>query len=172
MSKPLEHSQNNVKKYGGKVEDYLTIHTLLDSSKSAFADKRHRCLTHNIWFIHTILPKIFGEILTNSDGVAIATTQIGEDHVSEDFGEKFIPNVSDWLNELPVRAWMDNGKELPPRLNEYKKVDIRLENMYLDGASRYRPRPEVSLDELELIKNIQERQQKGRVENPVCPHSD
>jgi hypothetical protein len=128
LSKPLTHAENNVKNYGGTVEDYIYIHELIDSSKGALADKRHRAATHNAWFIETILPKIFGSTITNSDGKIISVTQIGEDHVLEDYQGKFIPSLQDFLLEIPLRKWMDNGHEYPPSceniFDEYRKVEI------------------------------------------------
>lgn len=51
MSKPMLHAISSAKKKGGVPEDYLPIHQFMDSSKSTFADNRHRALTHNAWFI-------------------------------------------------------------------------------------------------------------------------
>lgn len=45
--KPFVHARNSVKKFGGRVEDYLEIHNFFDISKSAFADMRHRAILHN-----------------------------------------------------------------------------------------------------------------------------
>jgi hypothetical protein len=114
MSKPLIHAQANAEKYGGKATDYIEIHNLIDSSKVALGDKRHRTATHNSWFIYSILPKIFGNVITNSDGKEISVTQIGEDHVLEDYDHKFIPTLEDFLLEIPMRSWMDNGNGYPP----------------------------------------------------------
>jgi hypothetical protein len=47
-----------VRRYGGKPEDYLDIHELMDSSKACLASNQHRFLCHNSWFIKTIIPKI------------------------------------------------------------------------------------------------------------------
>ena len=73
MSKPIYHAMSSVKKYGGSVEDYLPIHNLMDSSKSALPDNRHRALTHNSWFISNIIEKIFGDYQKNSDGRIFST---------------------------------------------------------------------------------------------------
>lgn len=52
MSKPDVHAENSVRKQkAGRLEDYLPIHQMMDSSKSAMGDNRHRALTHNAWFI-------------------------------------------------------------------------------------------------------------------------
>lgn len=57
--KPHIHAESSAKKFGGKPEDYLDIHNLLDSSKAALCDSRHRVLTHNSWFVGVILEKIW-----------------------------------------------------------------------------------------------------------------
>ena len=114
MSKPYIHACSSVKKYGGKVEDYLPIHELMDSSKAVVADNRHRAFTHNSWFISTIIPKIFGETFTNSEGKVISSRDIAEQHVLEDYGMRFIPSAQDFLEEMGLPAWMQNGMGLPP----------------------------------------------------------
>jgi hypothetical protein len=58
MSKPWIHAVSSARRWGGKPEDYIEIHNLMDSSKATIADSRHRALTHNAWFIGTILEKI------------------------------------------------------------------------------------------------------------------
>lgn len=126
MAAPFIHAQSSAKRYGGKPEDYLDIHELMDSSKSTFADNRHRALTHNIWFVTTILPKIFGHSRTNSDGRSYNVKDIGEQHVLEDFRMKFIPTVQDYLSEMEIKDWMNNGMSLPDSAKKlYKNSERR-----------------------------------------------
>ena len=47
--KPLQHARASVRRYGGRIEDYMDIHTFIDSPKSGFADVRHRAILHNAW---------------------------------------------------------------------------------------------------------------------------
>lgn len=126
MAKPYVHALSSVKRYGGKVEDYIEIHNFMDSSKSAIADNRHRALTHNSWFLSTVLEKVFGITITNSDGKVISVRTIGEEHVQEDFGNKFIPSAQDYLQEIEFKEWMQNGRGCPPSfakiLDRPKKV--------------------------------------------------
>lgn len=105
---------SSTKRYGGKPEDYLPIHDLMDSSKAVIADSRHRALTHNSWFVGTILEKVFGNHIVNSDGKKVSVRQIGEDHVMEDFSNRFIPSAADYLNEMEYKAWMMSGREASP----------------------------------------------------------
>jgi hypothetical protein len=114
MSKPWIHAESSAKKFGGVPEDYIEIHSLLDSSKAAMCDNRHRALTHNAWFIGTILERVFGVTITNSKGKKVSVRDVGEQHVSEDFRGKFIPSAQDYLMEMEFKDWMNNGKALPP----------------------------------------------------------
>lgn len=123
MAKPWIHALSSAKQFGGKPEDYLPIHQLLDSSKSCIADNRHRAPTHNSWFIGTILEKIFGVTITNSDGKAVSVRSIGEAHCLEDFGNRFIPSAQDYLQEIEYKDWMTNGSGETPA--SFRKVDKR-----------------------------------------------
>ncbi len=113
MGKPHQHAESSAKKFGGKLEDYLEVHLLLDSSKMAFADNRHRALTHNSWFVNHILPKIFGNTITNSDKKSISVIDIAEQHILEDFSYHFIPTAQDYLTQMMKSSWM-HGQGLPP----------------------------------------------------------
>lgn len=114
MAKPWIHAQASAKRYGGKPEDYIAIHNLMDSSKGTIADSRHRALTHNAWFVGTILEQIFGVTLKNSDGMTVSVRDIGEQHVLEDYRMRFIPSAQDFLQEMEVKEWMVAGRGEPP----------------------------------------------------------
>lgn len=113
MAKPFIHACASAKKYGGKAEDYLPLHEFMDSSKGAIADNRHRALTHNAWFIMFVIPRVFGETMKNSAGRVVSTRDVAEDHVMQDY-RGFIPTAQDFLQEVPMRPWMQNGKGKPP----------------------------------------------------------
>lgn len=126
MSKPWIHSLSSAKKFGGIPEDYIEIHNLMDSSKQALPDNRHRALTHTSWFLF-ILEKIFGVTITNSEGKKVSVRDIGEQHILEDFRGKFIPTPQDYLSLIPFQSWMDNGKHgLPPSSSNLQpQADLR-----------------------------------------------
>lgn len=109
MANPLIHSKSSVKRWGGKVEDYLPIHELIDSPKSTMNNNTSRALTHNTWFAFTIIPRIFGYNIKNSDGKTVDTVDIAMLHISEDFRHKFIPTPQDYLKHMQVQPWMNNG---------------------------------------------------------------
>jgi len=125
MSKPWLHSLSSARKFGGKPEDYMPIHNLMDSSKGAMPDSRHRALTHNSWFIAPDGPLelIFGVVLKNSDGRDVSVRDIGEQHILEDFGNRFIPTVQDYLGEMEYKVWMNNGSQGSPP--SHQKIDAK-----------------------------------------------
>ncbi len=114
MAKPYIHAQSSAKRWGGFPEDYIEIHNLMDSSKGTIADSRHRALTHNAWFISTILERVFGVTITNSSGRKVSVRDIGEQHVLEDFANRFIPSAQDYLAEIEYHDWMLNGRKGAP----------------------------------------------------------
>jgi hypothetical protein len=124
MSKPWTHAESSARKFGGKPEDYIKIHENLDAVKAAVPDNRGRFLTHNSFYIYSILPQIFGTTITNSDGKVISVSLIGEQHVSEDFGGRFIPSVQDYVEAMEMQDWMNNGmgNTFPP---SYRKINER-----------------------------------------------
>lgn len=127
MAKPIVHAHSSARKFGGKAEDYLEIHDFMDSSKAVFADNRHRALTHNSWFLSTVLERVFGPTLVNSDGREVSIRDIGEQHVLEDYGGKFIPTAQDFLQEIEYKSWM-NGHGLP---GSRLKVETREDGIFI-----------------------------------------
>lgn len=126
MAKPWIHAQSSARKFGGIPEDYIEIHNLMDSSKGVIADSRHRALTHNAWFIGTVLEKIFGVVITNSDGKQISVRDVGEQHVVEDYAGRFIPSAQDFLENLEMKEWMIAGKgEAPASCKKLKGLSER-----------------------------------------------
>ena len=102
--KPYVHAKNSVKRYGGVVEDYMSIHDWFDSTKAAYADFGHRAILHNTFGIF-LAEQLFGTTITNSEGKVISVRDIAEDHVKEDTGGR-IPTIQDWLKDLKPEPWM------------------------------------------------------------------
>ena len=102
---PLVHSKISVNKRGGRIEDYLPIHSFMDSTKEICSDNRHRIL-HTMWGIRRVIIPIFGNSLINSSGKEVNIKDLcEEDHILPDFRNKFIPTVNDFVisyNGLPV----------------------------------------------------------------------
>ena len=102
MSHPLHHSISSVKKYGGIIEDYISIHNWFDETKAWVGHSKHRMFRHHSEGIFECEQR-FGMTITNSDGKQVYVRYIGEQHVKEDcFG--YIPSAKEW-----VRA-MESGK--------------------------------------------------------------
>lgn len=70
MAHPYHHALSSVRKWGGKVEDYLPIHNWFDESKAFLADFLHRALRHHAEGIF-LCEKIFGESITTSEGKVV-----------------------------------------------------------------------------------------------------
>lgn len=125
MAAPMIHAVSSSKRFGGIPDDYIDIHSLMDSTKGSFPDNRHRAITHNSWFSQTIIPRIFGHQRVNSDGRTYNTKDIAEQHILEDYANKFIPSIQDYLENMTLESWMNNGRgELP---NSRKKIPLREE---------------------------------------------
>ena len=114
MAKPWTHAASSARKFGGRPEDYLAIHNHMDATKSAFADNRHRAITHNAWYVGPggPLELALGVVLTNSDGKQVPVRSVAEQHILEDFGG-FIPTLQDFLCAMEFKPWM-NGQGDPP----------------------------------------------------------
>ena len=142
MAKSDKHAESSAKQYGGSLEDYLEIHEMMDSSKSAHADNRHRVIFHSAFGAY-LIQKIFGmdfdkmkklqhkyqlpdEFLDelvelfkhnrqngvhwkNGDGKKVHVRDIAEQHILEDFRMRFIPSLSDYLQNMSLKGWMNNG---------------------------------------------------------------
>ena len=95
--KPLQHAQISAKKYGGCWQDYIEIHSFLDSSKAACAHFKHRFLLHHAEGLE-IAVRIFGETTVNSNKKIISTKSLLNEHLIEDVGR--IVSIEDWANDL------------------------------------------------------------------------
>lgn len=111
MSHPIHHAQSSVKKWGGKIEDYLPVHDFLDSSKTHFADFRHRAVYHHSAGIFEC-ERTLGHSITNSDGKIVPVRYIAERHVLEDCGG-VIPTLADWFRNIKREVWMSHGYTIP-----------------------------------------------------------
>jgi hypothetical protein len=101
--KPLTHAKNSVRRFGGRVEDYLRIHNWMDSTKGYIPDMRHRMILHNAWGI-MMGEQVLGVYFTNSEGKDISVRDVLEQHVMEDLGH--IPTLEKCMNSLVAEPWM------------------------------------------------------------------
>lgn len=82
MSKSDIHSNNSVKKFGGKATDYIEIHEMIDSSKAFCADNRHRSLFHHSAGIY-YMQKMFG----------IDFDEVERIKMKYDLGDEFVEDI-------------------------------------------------------------------------------
>ncbi|MEP3670905.1 MAG: hypothetical protein ABJN42_29770 [Roseibium sp.] len=133
MSHPWHHAESSARKYGGKPEDYVDLHSWFDESKGQLGNFRHRALRHHAFGIFE-LERVFGVTITNSDGRKIPTRFIGEQHVKEDCGG-MIPTVQDWLRKLPGQRWMHVGDLRDDQANPEIDPDYSVEAWRADVAA-------------------------------------
>jgi hypothetical protein len=107
MAHPYHHAISSSKKFGGTPADYQTIHDWFDQTKAHLPDVRHRAILHSSFGIF-LCEQVFGHTIINSSGKHVPVRLIGEQHVKEDMGGR-IPTMQDWLEDLPVKAWMAVG---------------------------------------------------------------
>lgn len=129
MGNVMIHSKSSVKRWGGKIEDYMEIHKFLDSPKSTMNNNTSRFLTHNTWFAYEVIPRVFGYNITNSDGKSVDTVDIAMLHISEDFRHKGIPTPQDYLENMVVQPWMCNGVQPLPSVEAAKRSRELLEKI-------------------------------------------
>lgn len=118
---PYIHAVNSAKKWGGIWEDYIEIHDFLDSTKTHHVDNSHRMILHNSFGIE-VCEKIFGFIVSNSNGKNVEVRYIVIKHIEEDLG--FVPTLQDWCKELNKKSWMTG--------NNIKKVTVFKTELFKD----------------------------------------
>lgn len=123
MGDPLQHSQSSAKRFGGIADDYLHVHTVMDSSKLFLADWRHRALLHNTFGIHIFEQLMGSSFIRKSDGVAVCTRSVISQHIIEDLGA--IPTAGEFLREMPLRYWMSGIKS---------KDKLRMQTLTIEGS--------------------------------------
>ena len=68
---------------------------------------------------------MFGYNITNSDGRSVDTIDIAMLHISEDFRHKGIPTPQDYLENVVVQAWFNNGvKDIPSVEAQQRSKDL------------------------------------------------
>lgn len=107
MSHCHYHALSSARRWGGKAEDYIALHSWFDESKKILADPRHRALRHHAEGIF-MLETLFGVTIRTSQGRDVPVRLIGEQHVREDLG--FIPSFADWVRRIRLEPWMVRGQ--------------------------------------------------------------
>jgi hypothetical protein len=95
------HSELSVKRHGGTINDYYHLHDFIDCSKEVEATNKHRFLTHSMFFIKEAMIPIFGNTINIKDGKPVnMKDMLEQDHVVADYGGKFIPTLTDFIDEI------------------------------------------------------------------------
>jgi len=133
---PYKHSEISVKKRGGKIKDYYTIHSFLDSTKEICSDNRHRIL-HTMWGVRRIVIPIFGKVITNSSGKIVSVKDICEqDHILPDYSNKFIPTLHDFVKLIKLdNSMLDSLESIMATAypKDLKIQQLLLSPFYLTG---------------------------------------
>jgi len=124
MSKPAIHAKSSAKRFGGDKEVYLKIHNMMDSSKSAVADNRHRVVLHSSFGIF-LMEKMFG----------INFTQLEELKKKYNLTEECISDILKWKEDC-----IANGTEIQNSEGKYVQVrDIAEQHIAEDFAGKFIP---------------------------------
>jgi hypothetical protein len=126
MGDPLKHSKSSAERFGGTADDYLHIHTLMDSSKLFLADWRHRALLHNTFGIHLFEQLMGASFKRKSDGIEVCTRTVITQHIMEDLGA--VPTPGEFLREMPLRHWMSGIKQ---------KDKLRMHSLTIEGNNNH-----------------------------------
>ena len=121
MAHSFHHAESLARKFGGRPDDYLALHSWFDATKEHLALPGHRALRHHSAGVFEA-ERVFGVTLTNSAGRDVPVRFIGEQHVREDC--RCIPTVADWLKNLPIESWMVNGVILPDIEHDLADADF------------------------------------------------
>lgn len=101
------HSKSSAKKWGGEPEDYLEIHTFIDSSKQVIGDHRHRSVYHHTLGVF-LCEKIFGTtVKVGQRGIQVPVRMVAERHIIEDLG--WLPSPSDYIKNMSLATWMSGS---------------------------------------------------------------
>jgi hypothetical protein len=138
MAHAYHHALSSARRFGGDPEDYVPLHSFMDSSKSAWADHRHRAVLHHNFGIF-VTEQVFGlteEVrllraalakvprwvqrlfnLSVPQRTPVTLTLRSGKHVpirlvAEQHVREdcgFIPTVHEYLSEMPNQRWMTRG---------------------------------------------------------------
>lgn len=100
---PYDHARSSAKIHGGCWSDYFSIHAWFDASKAVQCRFTHRALRHHVEGVAEAV-SIFGPSVINSDGVKVATEQLGMQHLEEDC--TYPPEATVWLIDFDPPDWL------------------------------------------------------------------
>src|SRR5438046_932632 len=102
MAHSYYHSLSSVRKFGGKIHNYLPLHNWFDATKSITANFVHRALRHHTEGID-LSKQLFGEYIKHSNGHDISLMEVSKLHLQEDFCS--CPDASAWYKLIELKSW-------------------------------------------------------------------
>ena len=69
--------------------------------------------------------RLQGVHILNSNGKKVHVRDIAEQHVMEDFRNRFIPSLNDYLSNMSLQMWMDNAMGSPQSKLDQSESDVR-----------------------------------------------
>ena len=86
-----------------------------------------------MFWIQEVMVPLFGQTMSNSDGILVSVKDICEQHILEDYRHKFIPTPQDFIQEMEFRPWMQNGRDVPASAGRlYKKKQTNYSQTTID----------------------------------------
>lgn len=161
MAHSYHHAVSSARRFGGDADEYLELHSFMDSSKAAWGDQRHRAILHNSFGIY-LTEEIFGlreevrilrgllnrvprwilallRVRVPESTPVTLTLRKGKQVPIRIIAEQhviedcgFIPTLADYLSEMPRQKWMYRGASPLSRLIDEGKPMPELVNT---GAS-------------------------------------
>lgn len=122
--RPYHHAKGSASRYGGAWKDYISVHELIDSSKLAFANLRHRMILHSVDFGYEVasrIPTIRQENLS----------KLVRDHVVEDIGFEIC--LEQWLSACQPEHMPKIRQRISKKdflISETKRTGIKREDLF------------------------------------------
>ena len=116
---PIDHARLSARDFGGSPEDYLPLHSFLDSTKFHCEDSRHRAILHNTFGVG-LCEQLFGVTIGNSDGNHIPTRELARRHIREDCG--LVPSLKETLDALTTNTYSKYDRPSATALGWLKKT--------------------------------------------------
>lgn len=114
----VKHAEISVKRWGGKIEDYLPIHDFMDCTKELCPDNRHRIL-HTMWGVKSVIIPIFGHSISISEKKKVNVKDLCEkDHILPDYRNRFIPTLADFCAAIDEKKLPSDYRK---RINDFHK---------------------------------------------------
>lgn len=150
MAHSYHHAVSSARRFGGEADEYLELHSFMDSTKAAWGDQRHRAVLHNSFGIY-LTEEIFGlreevrllrallqrvprwlqallRVRVPESTPVTLTLRSGKQVPIRIVAEQhviedcgFIPTLADYLGEMPRQKWMYRGASPIARLLEQDK---------------------------------------------------